>query len=169
MMKTFKPLPATVFGLLICLGSVNADEHALFTTQSLTPETALKAVTAAMAKCRAEGYQVSVAVVDRMGSLQALIRDRFAGAHTPETARRKAWTAASFRTNTADLVEPTQSGKAQSGVRHVSDALMLGGGMLIDAAGSSVGAIGVSGAPNGTADDLCAAAGIAAIEEDISF
>jgi uncharacterized protein GlcG (DUF336 family) len=112
-MKPFKPLPATVFGLLICLGSVNADEHALFTTQSLTPETALKAVTAAMAKCRAEGYQVSVAVVDRMGSLQALIRDRFAGAHTPETARRKAWTAASFRTNTTDLVEPTQSGKAQ--------------------------------------------------------
>jgi uncharacterized protein GlcG (DUF336 family) len=46
---------------------------------------------------------------------------------------------------------------------------MLGGGMLIEAAGSSVGAIGVSGAPNGAADDTCAAAGIAAIEEDISF
>mgnify|MGYP001545081378 FL=1 len=168
-MKLFKLLSATLFGCAICLGSANADEHALFTTQSLTPETALKAVTAAMDKCRAEGYQVSVAVVDRMGNLQALLRDRFAGAHSPETARRKAWTAASFRANTTDLVEPTQAGKAQSGVRHVTGALMLGGGMLIDAAGSGVGAIGVSGAPNGTADDLCAAAGIAAIEEDISF
>ena len=168
-MKPFKLLSATLLGCLIWVTSVNADEPALFTTQSLTPETALKAVTAAMDKCRAEGYQVSVAVVDRMGNMQAMIRDRFAGAHTPETARRKAWTAASFRTNTTDLVDPTQSGEAQSGVRHVSGALMLGGGMLIDAAGSGVGAIGVSGAPNGTADDLCAAAGIAAIEDDISF
>lgn len=168
-MMPYKLLAATLFGCVICLSSVNADEHALFTTQSLTPETALKAVTAAMEKCRAEGYQVAVAVVDRMGNLQATLRDRFAGAHTPETARRKAWTAASFRANTTDLVDPTQSGEAQSGVRHVPGALMLGGGMLIDAAGSGVGAIGVSGAPNGAADDLCAAAGIAAIEDDISF
>jgi uncharacterized protein GlcG (DUF336 family) len=168
-MKPVKILLVSVFSLLLSLGAVNADEHALFTTQSLTPETALKAVTAAMEKCRAEGYQVAVAVVDRMGNLQALLRDRFAGAHTPETAKGKAWTAASFRSNTSDLVEPTQAGKAQSGVRQVPGALMLGGGMLIAAAGSNVGAIGVSGAPNGTADDLCAAAGIAAIEDDISF
>lgn len=168
-MKPVKFLLTAVFSLLLSLGTVSADEHALFTTQSLTPEAALKAVTAAMAKCRTEGYQVAVAVVDRMGNLQALLRDRYAGAHTPETAKGKAWTAASFRSNTSDLVEPTQAGEAQSGVRQVPGALMLGGGMLIDAAGSSVGAIGVSGAPNGTADDLCAAAGIAAIEDDISF
>ena len=146
-----------------------ADEHALFTTSSLTPETALKAVNAAMASCRDSGYQVAVAVVDRMGNLQALVRDRYAGAHTPETARRKAWTAASFRSNTTDLVEPTQAGSMQSGVREVSGALMLGGGILIDAGGSLVGAIGVSGAPNGAADDGCANAGIAAIEDDIAF
>ena len=168
-MKPVKFLLTAVFSLLLSLGTVNADEHALFTTQSLTPEVALKAVTAAIAKCRTEGYQVAVAVVDRMGNLQALLRDRYAGAHTPETAKGKAWTAASFRSNTSDLVEPTQAGEAQSGVRQVPGALMLGGGMLIDAAGSSVGAIGVSGAPNGTADDICAAAGIAAIEDDISF
>ena len=155
--------------LLLAAGGVAADEHALFTTKSLTPETAMKAVTAAMKKCRAEGYQVAIAVVDRMGNLQAMLRDRFAGAHTPETARRKAWTATSFRTNTSDLVEPTQAGQGQSGVRHVTDALMLGGGMLIDAGGSLVGAIGVSGAPNGAADDVCARAGIAAIIDDISF
>ena len=150
-------------------GLAHAEEHALFTTSSLTPETALKAVSAAMDKCRAEGYQVAVSVVDRMGNQQAMLRDRYAGAHTPETARRKAWTATSFRTNTSDLVEPTQAGTQQSGVRQVSGALMLGGGMLIDAGGSLVGAIGVSGAPNGDADDVCARAGIAAIEDDISF
>ena len=130
-MKPVKFLLTTVFSLLLSLGTVNADEHALFTTQSLTPEVALKAVTAAIAKCRTEGYQVAVAVVDRMGNLQALLRDRYAGAHTPETAKGKAWTAASFRSNTSDLVEPTQAGEAQSGVRQVPGALMLGGGMLM--------------------------------------
>jgi uncharacterized protein GlcG (DUF336 family) len=101
--------------------------------------------------------------------MQVMIRDRFAGAHTPDTARRKAWTATSFRTNTTDLLEITGPGQPQAGVRHVTGALMIGGGMLIEAAGSLVGAIGVSGAPGGDQDDLCAAAGIAAIEADISF
>ncbi|MXZ82075.1 MAG: heme-binding protein, partial [Gammaproteobacteria bacterium] len=52
---------------------------------------------------------------------------------------------------------------------HVEGAIMLGGGLLIDAGGATVGAIGVSGAPGGELDDLCAQAGIDAIEEDILF
>lgn len=166
-------IPRFICALSMCTtlitGIAHADEDALFTTKSLTPETALKAATAALDKCRAEGYQVAIAVVDRMGNMQVMIRDRFAGAHTPDTARRKAWTATSFRTNTTDLVEVTAPDQPQSGVRHVKDALMLGGGVLIDAGGSLVGAIGVSGAPQGELDDLCAEAGIAAIEDEISF
>src|SRR3546814_4198422 len=54
-------------------------------------EIAVKLAEAAMESCRAQGAQVAVAVVDRFGSLQVVLRDRFAGAHTPETARRKAW------------------------------------------------------------------------------
>lgn len=155
--------------LLLMAGPVAADGHALFTTQSLTPEAALKAATAALEKCRADGYQVAVAVVDRMGNMQVMVRDRFAGAHTPDTARRKAWTATSFRTNTTDLLDMTAPGQPQSGVRQITGALMLGGGVMIEAAGSMVGAIGVSGAPGGELDDICAEAGIAAIEDDIAF
>ncbi len=155
--------------LLLMAGPVAADGHALFTTQSLTPETAMKAATAALEKCRADGYQVAVAVVDRMGNMQVMVRDRFAGAHTPDTARRKAWTATSFRTNTTDLLDMTAPGQPQSGVRQITGALMLGGGVMIEAAGSMVGAIGVSGAPGGELDDICAEAGIAAIEDDIAF
>lgn len=168
-MALTKKFIAGCLGLALTFGLAKADEQALFTTSSLTPETALRAVTAAMQKCRAEGYQVAIAVVDRMGNMQVMMRDRFAGAHTPETARRKAWTAASFRTNTSDMLEITGPGKPQAGVRHVTGALMIGGGMLIEAGGSLVGAIGVSGAPGGDQDDLCAKAGIAAIEDDISF
>jgi len=46
----------------------------------------------------------------------------------------------------------------------VDNALMLGGGVLVEAAGSTVGAVGVSGAPSGEQDDACARAGLAAIE-----
>jgi uncharacterized protein GlcG (DUF336 family) len=81
----------------------------------------------------------------------------------------KARTAASFRTNTSDMVELTQPGQPQSGVRQVPGMLMIGGGMIIEAAGSLVGAIGISGAPGGELDDLCASAGIEAIEDLIAF
>ncbi len=168
-MNLTKIIVVSCVSLSLTFGMARAEEHALFTTSSLTPETALKAVNAALKKCRAEGYQVAIAVVDRMGNMQVMMRDRFAGAHTPETARRKAWTAASFRTNTSDLLDITGPGQPQAGVRHVTGALMIGGGMLIEAGGSLVGAIGVSGAPGGDQDDLCAQAGIEAIEDDISF
>ena len=135
----------------------------------LTPEAALKATQAALKKCRDGGYQVTVAVVDRMGVLQALTRDRFAGAHTVEMARAKAYTAVSFRTNTTELAEATQPGRPQSGIRHLPGVAAVGGGLMIESGGSLLGAIGVSGAPDGKADDSCAAAGSAAIRDDLEF
>jgi uncharacterized protein GlcG (DUF336 family) len=67
------------------------------------------------------------------------------------------------------MMKETQAGEAQSGVRFVSDALMIGGGIPVTAAGAMVGAVGVSGAPGGEEDDKCAKAGIAAIEERLMF
>lgn len=140
-----------------------------FPVKVLTPETALKAAQAALTKCRASGYQVTVAVVDRMGVVQVLLRDRFAGPHTTDMASAKAYTAASFRTNTTELADATQPGRPQSGIRNRPGVAAVGGGVKIEAGGSLLGAIGVSGAPGGREDDLCAEAGIAAIREDIEF
>src|SRR5688572_32293699 len=140
-----------------------------FTVKVLTPETALKAAQAALKKCRDSGFQVTVAVVDRMGVTQVLLRDRFAGPHTTDMATAKAYTAASFRTNTSELAAATQPGQPQSGIRHRPGVAAVGGGMMIEASGSLLGAIGVSGAPGGREDDACAAAGIAAIREDIEL
>jgi uncharacterized protein GlcG (DUF336 family) len=44
---------------------------------------------------------------------------------------------------------------------------MLGGGVLVEAGGSMVGAVGVSGAPTGELDDACARSGVATIEEKL--
>jgi uncharacterized protein GlcG (DUF336 family) len=146
-----------------------AQDGALVTFQSMKPEIALKLAQGALARCRAESAQIAVAVVDRFGVLQVLLRDRFAGPHTPETARRKAWTAVSFRSDTLSLSEATKPGAASYGANFVDGALMLGGGVLVEAAGSIVGAVGISGAPSGALDDACARAGIEAVAADLAF
>ena len=157
--------------LLLGMGmafSVHAAD-AVYSVKLLTPETALKAAQAALNSCRERGFQATVAVVDRMGVVQVLLRDRFAGPHTPDMARAKAYTAVSFRTNTTALAEASQPGRPASGIRHRPGVAAVGGGMLIEAGGSLLGAIGVSGAPGGREDDACAAAGIDAIREEIEL
>jgi uncharacterized protein GlcG (DUF336 family) len=110
-----------------------------------------------------------VAVVDRFGVTQVILRDRFAGPHTPATAAGKAWTAVTFRTNTTELHAISQPGMPQAGIRNVAGAVILGGGIVVQAGGSLVGAIGVSGAPGGEADDACATAGISAVQDKLDF
>ena len=154
---------------LAATGAGAAPPEASFSLRALTPETALQAAQAALQACRAQGYQVAVAVVDRGGLTQVLLRDRFAGPHTVGVATDKAWTALSFRSSTLDLVEATATGKPMNGIRAVPRMLAVGGGILVEGGGSIFGAIGVSGAPSGEADDACAKAGLKAIADAIAF
>ncbi len=146
-----------------------AASEGTFAVKVLTPETAATAAQAALAQCRKSGYQVSVAIVDRFGVLQVLVRDRYAGAHTVEFATQKAWTAASFKLSTALIAAETQAGKPLSGMRTNPRILAVGGGQAIEAGGSLLGGIGVSGAPGGEADDACAMAGLRAIADATEF
>lgn len=166
---SIKTICYMTFSLCIPWAATARAQDATFATKSLTLETAQKAAQAALKKCRDDGFQVAVAVVDRSGLTQVMLRDRFAGPHTPSMAEDKAWSAATFRTNTADLDRVTQPGMQQSGIRHRPRVVVVAGGMIIEGAGSLLGAIGVSGAPGGDRDDLCAKAGIAAIQDSIDF
>lgn len=144
-------------------------QEAVFEYKVLTLDTALELAKASLEACRASGYQVAVAVVDRFGLPQVMLRDRFAGPHTPLTATNKAWTAVSFRTNTSDLIALSQPGQPQSGLRELPNVVILGGGVLIEAQGAILGAVGVSGAPGGEEDDGCARAGIEAVRDKLEF
>jgi uncharacterized protein GlcG (DUF336 family) len=159
---------ATALATLCLAGAAHA-QSGTYTVRMLTPETALKAATAALEDCRKRGFQVAVAVVDRSGVAQAMVRDRFAGPHTPETAVGKGWTAISFRTDTLEFAKATQAGQPSSGIRQLPRVVAVGGGVMIESGGAIVGAIGVSGAPGGAEDEACAKAGIAAIRDALDF
>jgi len=144
-------------------------EDALVSYKSLAPEIALDLAKAALDSCRARGYQVAVVVVDRAGQPQVVLRDRYAGAHTVPTATGKAWTAASFRTSTRELVAAAQPGQPQAGLRNLPNVVLIAGGLTVEAGGALVGAVGVSGAPGGDEDEACAHAGIEAVRERLEF
>jgi uncharacterized protein GlcG (DUF336 family) len=131
----------------------------------MAPPLALELAQAALKSCSERGFQVAVAVVDRFGVTQVVLRDALAGAHTPETAQAKARTAVSFRSSTEAMSAATQAGQLNSAIRHLPGYIFLGGGVPVESAGAIVGGIGISGAPGGAEDDACARAGIAAIED----
>jgi uncharacterized protein GlcG (DUF336 family) len=149
------------------IASARAEDFASF--RVMAPELALELARAALQDCRQRGFQVAVAVVDRFGVTQVVLRDTLAGVHTPETAAAKARAAASFRTATQELARVTEAGQPNSGIRNIPGFIFLGGGVPVEAAGSIVGGVGVSGAPGGGEDDACARAGIAAVGDRLAF
>jgi uncharacterized protein GlcG (DUF336 family) len=167
MMKNM--VPAAALLLTIASSQPGRTQEALVSHKVLSPEIALELARASLEACRSRGFQVAVAVVDRFGQPQVMLRDRFAGAHTPPTATGKAWTAVSFRTNTTDLIGISQPTQPQAGLRDLPNVVLLGGGIMIEAGGSTLGAIGVSGAPGGAEDDACAQAGIDAVRDRLEL
>lgn len=156
-------LVAALAAAALAAPAAHADD--LVTFRVMSPALALDLARAALEDCRARGFQVAVAVVDRFGVPQVLLRDTLAGIHTPDTAIGKARAAVSFRAPTEEMATVTQAGQPNSGIRHMPGFVFLGGGVPVEAGGAIVGGIGVSGAPGGAEDDACARAGIAAVED----
>jgi uncharacterized protein GlcG (DUF336 family) len=159
----YKPFLAALLASMVCLTALAAEP--LVTFRSISPDSALELARASLKSCRDAGYQVAVAVVDRMGIPQVMLRDRYAGPHTPDTATRLAWTAVSFRSDTLALARDTQAGSGLSGAREIGNVLMIGGGIPVRASGTIVGGIGVSGTPSGADNDRCARDGMKAMTE----
>jgi uncharacterized protein GlcG (DUF336 family) len=163
--------PIMIAAAVMTLGAAPAiaGDDALVTYKSLSPETALEAAQAAMKKCRDNGFQVAVAVLDRFGQPQVMLRDRFAGLPAADTATRKAYTALGFHAATSDLAKSIKSGQRDSGLARLPHVAMLAGGLMIEAGGTLLGGIGVAGAPGGDKDEECAKAGLEAIRDKIDF
>jgi uncharacterized protein GlcG (DUF336 family) len=159
-----------IAALVLPLGApALADDGATVTYKSLSPDVALEAAQAALKQCRTDGFQVAVAVVDRFGQPQVMLRDRYAGLPAADTATRKAYTALGFHAATSDLAKSITSGTMDAGLARLPNVAMLAGGLVIETGGTLLGGIGVAGAPGGDKDEACAKAGLDAIRDRIDF
>ena len=111
-----------------------------------------------MDKCQELGFKVSVIVVDRAGPALVILRGDGAGLHTLEGADRKAYTARTFGTSSADFVKRMLNDPTSVGSKEYSRVLAISGGLPIKFGDDVVGSVGVSGSPG--RDDGCSQAGI---------
>jgi uncharacterized protein GlcG (DUF336 family) len=94
-----------------------------------------------------------------------LLRGDGAGPHLLDSARRKAYTAASSNSRTSAMSKAVdeRSGVPDPHLVYLEGVLMVGGGVPILAGGELIGAIGVAGSPGSVHDEECADAAIARI------
>ena len=104
--------------------------------------------------------------VDRDGETIVAIRGDNAAPHTMENARRKAYTAMSFRTSTTDYAKRFADNNPV--VRQqvtLPNVIAIPGGQPIKVGNEVVGGVGVSGSPG--VDDECVNAGLEKVKDEL--
>jgi uncharacterized protein GlcG (DUF336 family) len=139
------------------------------TYKSLAPDVALDLAQSALQQCRKDGYQVAVVVSDRFGAPLVALRDQYTPVGALDIAKGKAWTSVTFTRNTGDFVKAMKDGTIGAGLAALPGVTPLAGGVVIQAGGSLLGAVGVAGAPGGDKDEACAKAGIVAVQDKLEF
>jgi uncharacterized protein GlcG (DUF336 family) len=151
-----------VAGVLVGVMTSTAAAQGLVTQKALSLEMAQAIVQGTVDRCRADGFRVSVTVVDASGLTKAFVRDENTGPHTIDTSKRKAFTALTFASRWATSLEAAKAWGSVLGspMPNVEGTTGMGGGVPIKVGGVAIGAVGVSGAVGGDKDEICAMAGI---------
>jgi uncharacterized protein GlcG (DUF336 family) len=116
--------------------------------------------------CASKTYAVSAVVVDRDGETIVSIRGDNVGPHTVENARRKAYTAMSFRTPTTAYAK--RFGDNDVTVRQqvtLPNVIAIGGGLPIKFGNEVIGGVGASGSPG--VDEACVQAGLDRVADQL--
>jgi uncharacterized protein GlcG (DUF336 family) len=154
------------FACLLATAAVSAEQALapVISVKRLSLETATVIAQGAIKACRGKGIQIGVTVVDRNGIVQVALRDTLAPPVALEISKGKAVAAANFSVATSQLKD-----RANSPVGRTPGLVMSAGGIPVQAGGSLLGAVGVSGAPSGDTDAECAQAGIDAVIDDLEM
>ena len=154
----------TALSTLLVAGSMTAVAQGLITQKALSLDVAQAIAHGAVEKCRADGYRVSVTVIDSGNVLKAFLRDDGSGLHTIDFSRRKAYSALTFKRPSA---ETGKAWAANPPAPNIEGTVGTAGGVPIKVGNDVIGAVGVSGAPGGDKDEVCANAGIAKVAEQL--
>ena len=155
-----------VIAAIMGLAPMGADAQIL-TERNISLQLALSIAQAAMAACKTDGYDVSVAVVDRAGDLKVMLRADTANPHNADLARRKAYTSRTFKVPSMDVAKRTNGPTELSGQRFLVDVIPLGGGLPINIGNDTIGALGISGSPTQEGDEKCATAALASVANSL--
>ncbi len=142
-----------------------AGAQSLLTEKNVSLAMAQAIANAALAQCTGMGFKVSVVVIDRAGQQIVMLRGDGAGLHTPEGADRKAYTARTYRSPSANFAKRVQSDPSYAPAMQYTRVLALAGGLPIKAGNEVIGAVGVSGSPG--KDDVCSQAGIDKVADQL--
>ena len=150
---------------LAAFAQCEAQAEGLVSTKRLSALLAAELVLGAVTACAQKDYHVGAVVLDTSGVQQAALRGDGAAAQNVLNAVDKAYTAASFGMDTAELVERSKTGAVSSAFAKVPHLLLNAGGVVIKVGDEVIGAIGVSGAPGGDNDVICAKAALEKIKD----
>ena len=131
----------------------------LLARKDLSLAAALTIAMTAADLCKSQGYTVSVTVVGRNGEVILQMRGDNAPPHTVENSFRKAYSARTFRVPSGELVQRVKDNPTLGAV-HLTGIIAAQGALPIKVGDDVIGAVGVSGAPGGEKDEVCAKAGI---------
>jgi len=144
-------------------GSLSAQVQ---TQRDITWKLGLAIAEGAIEACAKNNVAISVAVVDRAGRVRVFISSDNPTPHSLELARRKAYTARTFRRPSLEWAKATEPGKDAAGQRMLAEVIPLGGGVPINVGNDTIGAVGVSGNSQ-TGDEACAQAGVDKVADQL--
>lgn len=143
-----------------------ASAQAPLTEKNVSMKMAQAIIDGTIEQCSRDGYKVSVVVVDNAGLVTASLRGDGTNPHTMEFARLKAYTARTRGQTSLEFMKLTEN-PANAYLRQIPETVAVGGGVPIKIGNVTIGAVGVSGAPGGEKDEVCANAGIARVAEQL--
>src|SRR5580698_4336549 len=135
------------------------------TSKVLTMDVAETIAQAAMARCRADGYKVTVLVVDGLNAPKAMLRDDGATASTTEVAKMKATATMLYNRPSGPATPPAPGTTAPPAT--IPGTINAQGGVPIKVGDATIGAVAVSGAPGGDKDAACANAALTKLAEKL--
>src|SRR5262249_12237964 len=121
----------------------------------------------ALADCKNRGYAVSVVVVDRGGNTVVALRADNASVHTMENARRKAYTAMTFKMTTADFIKDMATRPVRREQTTLPNVIAIDGGVPIKIGNDVIGGVGLSGSPG--VDEQCVMAGMNKVKDQLQL
>ena len=165
MIRFVMPAATALLALLAPVAARAADPLPTESHKVLPVALAIEAAQAAMASCKAQGYNATVTVTDRNGQPQLLVVADNGNRLGPQLSRRKAYTSAVLRVSTGDFKKRVATPGAFNPGVFDQELTTEQGGLPIKVGTETIGAIGVSGAPGGDKDEACASAGLAKISD----